>query len=67
MCGPTAVSRQSKRVPRDVPIGEDHRPALRPGVYHVEVSYRVQPPHPRITGSLASPGYAVGSVLVVVR
>ncbi len=52
----------------DLPnVGLDHRPALRPGVYRVDVSYRVQPPHPRITGSLAYPGYAVGSTRVVVR
>jgi hypothetical protein len=52
----------------DVPnIGKDHRPALRRGIYRVEVSYRVQPPRPRLTGSLAYPGYEVGSTHVVVK
>jgi hypothetical protein len=52
----------------DVPnIGRHHRPALRPGVYRVDVSYRVQPPRPRLTGSLAYPGYEVGSTRVVVK
>jgi hypothetical protein len=52
----------------DLPnIGLKHRPALRPGVYRVDVSYRVQPPRPRITGSLAYPGYRVGGARVVVK
>jgi hypothetical protein len=51
----------------DVPnLGKDHRRALRHGKYRVEVSYRVQPPYPRISGSLASPGYKVGAASVTV-
>jgi len=49
----------------DVPsVGLARRPAMRPGTYRVEVTYRVQPPRPRVTGSLASPGYRVGGATV---
>lgn len=52
----------------DLPsLGPQHRPALKPGVYRVSVSYRVQPPHPRITGSLAYPGAQVGRARIEVR
>jgi hypothetical protein len=52
----------------DVPnIGKQHRPALRPGTYRLDVTYRAQPPRPRFTGTLGYPGYKVGSARVLVR
>ena len=42
-------------------VGLKHRPALGRGRrYRVVITYRTQPPVPRITGSLASPGAKVG-------
>lgn len=40
---------------------------MRPGTYRIVVRYRTQPPYPRITGSLASPGLTVGTTTITAR
>jgi hypothetical protein len=42
-------------------------PPMRGGRYRVVVSFRAQPPRPRITGSLADPGVRVGTATFDLR
>jgi hypothetical protein len=61
-----------KDLERDVAAGALVRttidlPRMRPGHYRVVVSFRTQPPRPRITGTLADPGVPVGSTTFDLR